>query len=134
MVLLATSPGPRAEHHLRSYVGDRDHLGEQIRMIYDASDGRCRFLGTWHTHPRGRAAPSHRDTSTAAGMANEVEVQLPSLLLLIKATMPVLRSRVGLLSAFRWDQTKSSLEQWAILIHVIDISWGSDRLRHLVET
>lgn len=128
VVLLAAGPGPRAEHHLRSYVVDRQHLGEQINVLNDASAGRCRFLGTWHTHPRGRANPSHRDASTAADMANEAEVQLPSPVLLIKATLPMLRSRVGPLSAFRWDRAKKSLEPWMIVTHSIDTSWASDRL------
>jgi integrative and conjugative element protein (TIGR02256 family) len=133
VVVLAAGPGPRAEHHLTSYVADREHLGEQIEMIHDASGGRCRFVGTWHTHPRGRAAPSPRDTATAAGMANEAEVRLPSPVLLIKATLPVLRSRVGLLSAFRWDRAKSSPERCLLITHSIDMSWANDRMRHLVE-
>jgi integrative and conjugative element protein (TIGR02256 family) len=132
VIVAAFGPGPRADHHLASYAPDREHLARQIAEMFEASSGRCGFLGSWHTHPRGRPEPSRRDTLTVRQIARQAEVGLPEPVLLIHATLPLLRSRVGRLAAFRWNPLIAELRPTAIVTAPVALRWASDRLRTLL--
>lgn len=87
-VIFAGSPGPRAVHRPTGLVADSTHTQRLIDLVADHTDGSCRYIGSWHTHPTGRAVPSRRDAHTARAISAQPEVQLPRPLLLIAATWP----------------------------------------------
>ncbi len=96
-------PGPRARHRPRSFRPDADAVDRAIARVHEASDGRYRYLGTWHTHPFGRAAPS-TDIAAARAISEEEHVRLSHPLLIILATWPTRRTfRDRDLCAFLWD-------------------------------
>ena len=88
VVVAAGGPGPNARHRPMSFTPDRFAVARAIDHVWDAGEQRYRYLGSWHTHPFGRAAPSTRDTDTARGMANDADVALARPLILIQATRP----------------------------------------------
>ena len=114
VIMLAFGPGPRAEHRRRSFMPHRDDIGDQMQSVFHASEGRCRYVGSWHSHPLGRAIPSQVDTRTAAGIAAQADVLLPTPVLLINATFPVLRSRVGRIQAFIWGELEVSTAEGGV--------------------
>ena len=78
--------------------------------MHEASAGRYRYLGSWHTHPFGRASPSATDVAAARSISLEVEVRVPRPLLIIQATWPTRTTfRDRNLRAFRWQPMGSLL-------------------------
>lgn len=112
----------------------RDDIGDQMQSVFHASEGRCRYVGSWHSHPLGRAIPSQVDTRTAAGIAAQADVLLPTPVLLINATFPVLRSRVGRIQAFIWGELTSVLLRAELQTAMLDIGWAPPRLTRLAES
>jgi integrative and conjugative element protein (TIGR02256 family) len=100
----AYGPGPHARHRRSSFESHRTTTEAIMAAVRRVSSQRYRFLGSWHTHPAGAAAPSYRDTQTAAEIAAEADVLLPSPLVIIQATRPRLRgAELAELAAWRWD-------------------------------
>src|SRR5664279_5393472 len=54
----AIGPGPGASHGRFRFEPDSEWQFEQISLLYEVSGRRLSYLGDWHTHPRGRPAPS----------------------------------------------------------------------------
>lgn len=131
--MLAFGPGPRAEHRRRSFMPHRDDIGNQMQAVFHASEGRCRYVGSWHSHPLGRAIPSQLDTRTAADIAAQADVLLPTPVLLINATLPVLRSRVSRIQAFKWVESTSVLLRAELRTVTLDIGWAPAELTRLAE-
>jgi integrative and conjugative element protein (TIGR02256 family) len=88
VVVTAAGPGPRARHRPMSFVPDRDAVERAIDRVWELGERRYRYLGSWHTHPRGRAAPSRRDRLTAGEMSEDAGLSLPRPLILIQSTWP----------------------------------------------
>lgn len=111
VVACAYGPGPRARHRRTSFEPNPRTTGALIRAVHEASDGRYRYLGSWHSHPNGRARPSAQDLATTEAVAGQADVALPSPLVLIAASRAT-RGQVALneLSAWRWS------ERWAWLL------------------
>jgi integrative and conjugative element protein (TIGR02256 family) len=104
VIVAAGGPGPRARHRPMSFVPDRDAVERAIDHVWEAGERRFRYVGSWHTHPRGRAVPSGRDRLTARDMSRETRLALPRPLLLIQSTWPGRRViRDSDLRAYRWD-------------------------------
>jgi integrative and conjugative element protein (TIGR02256 family) len=130
VIVGAGGPGPRAKHRPRSFVPDRDAVDRAIARVHEASEGRYAFLGSWHTHPFGRAFPSGTDTRTATEIANDEGADLPRPLVLIQATRPLRKTlRDSDLHAFRWQILEQQLEQRDIAIvsertyPLVDVDW-----------
>jgi integrative and conjugative element protein (TIGR02256 family) len=110
VVIGAGGPGPNARHRPRSFRPDRDAVDRAITEVQEASERRYRYLGSWHTHPFGRAWPSGTDLAAARGISEEPEVLLPRPLVIIHATWPTRRTfRDRDLRAFRWMPPLSEL-------------------------
>jgi integrative and conjugative element protein (TIGR02256 family) len=110
VVIGAGGPGPNARHRPRSFRPDRDAVDRAITRVQKASERRYRYLGSWHTHPFGRARPSGTDVAAARGIGEEPEVLLPRPLVVIHATWPTRRTfRDRDLRAFRWMPPLSAL-------------------------
>ena len=63
VVAAVFGPGPKARHRPRGLVPDRAATEDAIRQVYELTDGRYRYLGSWHTHRLGsriRARPTPR--------------------------------------------------------------------------
>ena len=111
VIVGAGGPGPRATHRRRVFIPDRAAVDRAIARVHEASDGRYAFLGSWHTHPLGRPAPSATDIATAREVAADPETDLPRPLVLIQATNPLRRTlRDRDLRAWRWSLLDDRLE------------------------
>lgn len=115
VVACAFGPGLRAKHGPRSFVPDRTTTAALMRLVREASETRYRFLGSWHTHPRGSALPSAVDRRTAADMSDQKDLLLPKPLVVIQATRG-LRREVGLadLRGWRWQARERQLTEIAL--------------------
>lgn len=110
VVVAAGGPGPHARHRPMSFVPDRRAVGRAIDRVWELGERRYRYLGSWHTHPRGRAAPSGRDRATAREMSRDPGVNLSRPLILIQSTWPGRRvNRDSDLRAYHWDLQRSDL-------------------------
>jgi integrative and conjugative element protein (TIGR02256 family) len=88
VVVTAAGPGPRARHRPMSFVPDREAVEQAINRVWELGERRYRYLGSWHTHPRGRATPSRRDLQTAREMSQDPGLNLPRPLIMIQSTWP----------------------------------------------
>jgi integrative and conjugative element protein (TIGR02256 family) len=132
VVIGVGGPGPNGRHRPRSFRPDRDAVDRAIACVHEASEGRYRFLGSWHTHPFGRPRPSGTDLLAARGISAEPEVVLPRPFVIIHATWPTRRTfRDRDLRAFRWEPALSGLVAIDVRIvrederrhPVLDVDW-----------
>ncbi len=130
VIVGAGGPGPRARHRPRSFIPDRNAVDRAIARVHDSSDGRYGFIGSWHTHPFGRPAPSATDVATAWAIAGDAEADLPRPLLLIQATGPLRKTlRDSDLRAFRWQIFRPRLEPRVLAVvdertyPLVDVEW-----------
>jgi hypothetical protein len=65
-------------------------------------------------------------------MASQPGVRLPSPVVLIQATQPILRSRVGRLEAFWWDSGRRLLRGARLVTLSLDMSWANPELLGLI--
>ncbi len=61
--------GPNARHRRFRFAPDANYQQEALETHFMRTDGRETYLGDWHTHPLGRAAPSLLDKRTLARIA-----------------------------------------------------------------
>jgi len=124
VVVCAYGPGPRARHRRASFEPHGGTTQEIMRAVREDSRQRFRFLGSWHTHPGGVAAPSDRDAATACEIASDAAVLLAAPLLLIQATRR--RGRYAEpteLAAWRWDPAAGGLASDAIEAIELEHRW-----------
>lgn len=134
VVIGAAGPGRKARHRPRSFRPDREAVDRAITRVLQASERRYRYLGSWHTHPFGRARPSGTDFAATRGISEEPEVLLPRPLLIIHATWPTLRTfRDRDLRAFQWMPPLSALVAIDVRVPreaerpypVLDLDWDA---------
>lgn len=134
IVMGAGGPGAKARHRPMSFVPDRAAVAWAIDHVWTAGEQRYRYLGSWHTHPRGRPTPSGRDRQTAREMSHDEGVELARPLILIQSTWPTRRLvRDSDLRAHHWDPARDDLiaatlidvrdeeRDWSIL----DVPWDT---------
>jgi len=110
VVTEAFPPGPRATHLPFLYRPDREAVDRAITEVHERSRGRERWIGSWHTHPFGRAMPSLVDRHTAGRVAREVAVACPRPLMLIQTTRPTRKGpRAHMLGSWRWSPEVENL-------------------------
>jgi integrative and conjugative element protein (TIGR02256 family) len=110
-VTRACLPGPAATHLPMLYRPDRRAVQRAIDEVYEESDGHERWIGSWHTHPLGRAQPSWVDQRTAGRISAEDKVRCQAPLMAIQTTRGIGSSqRPGPLGFFRWDPETRELE------------------------
>lgn len=110
VVIAAGGPGPNARHGPMSFVPDRAAVGRAIDQVWREGEQRYRYLGSWHSHPRGRAIPSRRDRTTARGMSEDSALLLARPLILIQATRPTRRVALDRdLRGYRWATIDNDL-------------------------
>jgi integrative and conjugative element protein (TIGR02256 family) len=73
----AIGPGPRAEHHQKSFIPDSEFHETEIAQIYKESNRLSTYLGDWHTHPSGSSYLSQRDKRTLYRIASCRESRCP---------------------------------------------------------
>jgi integrative and conjugative element protein (TIGR02256 family) len=132
VVIGVGGPGPKARHGLGSFEPDRGAVDRAIAAVHRVSERRYRYLGSWHTHPLGRARPSGVDAATARSISEQPSVRLPRPLLIIQASRPLRRTFHDRdLRAFRWQDAHRRLasEQIRVLrtadrrYPVLDLDW-----------
>lgn len=110
-VACASGPGADAKHGPRSFTPTKAAVASFMELVAQASDRRYGYLGTWHTHPFGSPTPSSVDALTAAGMANQTSLGLPSpLMLIVSTTGTKLRVMLKELRGWRWSPAARRLE------------------------
>ncbi|MCU1676709.1 MAG: hypothetical protein JWM93_1467 [Frankiales bacterium] len=111
VIACAYGPGPRARHRATTFEPHRPTTQAVIDVVAAHSDGRYRFLGSWHTHPGGSPRPSSTDLASLESIASETEVGVPRPIMLIQATRAGRHEVIAEdLRAWIWDPQ----EQWAM--------------------
>lgn len=77
VVVDVLGPGPSAIHGFSHFEPDAEWQAAEGRRIYASSGRTVRYLGDWHTHPRGGCSPSMQDSDTAAEIATDVAFRTP---------------------------------------------------------
>lgn len=104
VIACAYGPGPRARHRATTFEPHPATTDRLITAVHDATQGRYRYLGSWHSHPNGIARPSGTDVTTTAAVATRPEVRLASPVVVIQATRRTQTAAVpGDLRAWYWD-------------------------------
>lgn len=81
LALEAGGPGPNAERRADFFQRDLDHAQQLADAAYAR---RCaRWIGEWHTHPRGFLTPSRKDLRTYRGFLRDPELHFANFLALI---------------------------------------------------
>lgn len=77
---------PKHYQHTSSYFKrfSKD-LNEQLKTIFETSQGKRIYLGEWHTHPDGLAIPSEKDYATMLALSKNSEINIQTPVLLIYA-------------------------------------------------
>jgi integrative and conjugative element protein (TIGR02256 family) len=111
VIACASGPGPHAKHRPRRFEPHRPTTAAAMRAVAASSEGRCGYIGSWHTHPCGAAAPSGLDSRTARDLAEQEDLGLPRPLVLIVGTRCRTRPvRVREVRSWRWQPVRGVLE------------------------
>lgn len=68
-----SGPGPNAIHDDIYFRADSNYIDMIIDTEYSNSDGKCRYLGEWHTHPQFSPLPSEVDLESLSEIAEDSE-------------------------------------------------------------
>jgi integrative and conjugative element protein (TIGR02256 family) len=110
VIACAYGPGPRARHRATTFEPHPATTDRLIAAVHHATEGRYRYLGSWHRHPNGLARPSGTDVATTAAVASEPEVRLPCPLVVIQATRRTPTAVVAAeLRAWHWELSQDWL-------------------------
>jgi integrative and conjugative element protein (TIGR02256 family) len=91
--------GPGAKRKPSEFLPDGYWQEQEIARIYAESGRRSTYLGDWHSHPAGIAAPSGKDHRTARKISVHTAARAPNPLMVIVA-----KSRGGWrIAAYRFD-------------------------------
>ncbi len=88
VILYVFGPGPNASHRRRRFLPDHEWQCNQLNRLFEESNGRCVYLGDWHTHPDATARMSWLDHRTLRAIAKHPEARLASPLMLIGGGAP----------------------------------------------
>jgi integrative and conjugative element protein (TIGR02256 family) len=81
LVLEAGDPGPNAERRADFFQRDLEHAR---RLADDAyAQTTARWVGEWHTHPRGHLVPSRVDLKTYRGFLRNPQLEFAMFLAII---------------------------------------------------
>ena len=81
LVMDAGDPGPGAERRADFFRRDLDHARRLADEAYRTTTAR--WVGEWHTHPRGRLVPSHIDLRTYRRFLRDDDLHFPVFFALI---------------------------------------------------
>jgi integrative and conjugative element protein (TIGR02256 family) len=81
LVMEAGDPGPDAEHRADFFNRDLAHAQHLADEALEASGSR--WVGEWHTHPRGALAPSRTDLRTYRSFLRDPDLDFDVFLALI---------------------------------------------------
>lgn len=116
VIACASGPGRYAKHRPRRFESHPPTTAAAMRAVAKSSEGRYGYIGSWHTHPCGAAAPSRLDSRTARDLAEQEDLRVPRPLLLIVATRCRSRPvRVREIRAWRWQPFRAVLEPVEVL-------------------
>lgn len=117
VITRAFLPGSKAFHFPWLYRADREAVQAAIDQVREESKGRERWIGSWHTHPLGRARPSSVDRHTTRRIGAAKAVDCPAPVMLIQTTR---FSRDGIrpskLGAFRFSVELGDLQPLSIRV------------------
>lgn len=118
VIAYAGDPGPRAQHREYSFEADRGHSQSLIDRLHEKSQGRYRFIGSWHSHPGNNRDPSERDRKTASDIAADRKVNLAEPLILIisqRASALPNEDPDTRVSCYSWSQPEQQLVRTQLL-------------------
>jgi integrative and conjugative element protein (TIGR02256 family) len=118
VVTKVLGPGPKAKHGFNHFEPDAPWQAAEGARIYHETGRTVAYVGDWHTHPRGRLAPSRQDRKAVAAIAADPDFRAPRALTAILGR--TLRGRPR--SKGRWRiaiymHTESGLEQMELLAY-----------------
>jgi integrative and conjugative element protein (TIGR02256 family) len=79
LVVGASGPGPRAEHHGAEYALDHE-FGQRVLDEFAAKYPSVDYLGEWHRHPGVFDRPSAGDLETAIGILRDPAYKIDALI------------------------------------------------------
>lgn len=88
VVIDVIGPGPNASFRRRRFVPDAAYQERQLAALYEASGRLHTYLGDWHTHPDGIAAPSWLDRRTLHRIARSPSARAPEPIMIILTGRP----------------------------------------------
>jgi integrative and conjugative element protein (TIGR02256 family) len=117
VITRAFLPGSKASHLPWLYRPDRAAVETAIEKMYCETQGRQRWIGSWHSHPLGRARPSMIDQRTARRISAQKAVCCPCPVMLIQTTR-LSRGRIcpAGLGSFRWSVKEAALVSIAVKV------------------
>lgn len=106
VVTHALAVGIRSRRRRSSFEPDPREVTALVKNVHDVSDGRLRYVGSWHTHPGGDPTPSPTDQAALLRLSRDEVLTLPQPTLLVAATrLSPWRSRIRDLVAWRVTPT-----------------------------
>jgi integrative and conjugative element protein (TIGR02256 family) len=97
-------PGPNAKHGVSSFEPDAAWQVREGHRIYDETGWTVRYLGEWHTHPRGSTRPSAQDLKTMRDIGRDPDFETPRPLSAIAART-------------LWPPWQA--REWSVVMHVL---------------
>lgn len=85
LVLHATGPGPHCKRTEAQFDWDAAYVTNEVARFFELTDGKCNYIGDWHTHPNPPTAPSWTDNTTMLAAVGNPTVKLPALVSIIVA-------------------------------------------------
>ena len=77
--------GEKAIHNFNSFQPDQEFHVNEIKRIYEESNGMITYLGDWHTHPNSYPYLSSKDKKTIKAIAQYKPARIATPLMLITA-------------------------------------------------
>lgn len=79
-------PGPNAVHEPTRFTRDLHYAGKVAADAWRRD--RSQWIGEWHTHPRGRPAPSDLDLRTYVSLLRNPSLRLDRFIAVVVTTAP----------------------------------------------
>lgn len=77
VITAVIGPGPAASHQRAGFHPDSRWQSAEIARRYAEAGRRLRYLGDWHTHPRGAGRLSRTDRRTLCTIARDTKASCP---------------------------------------------------------
>jgi len=118
VIACAYGPGPRARHRRTTFDPHPATTQSLIDAIWNESEARYRYLGSWHSHPGSIPRPSGTDVQTTEAVSTEPHVGLAEPVVLIQSTRRGLGGvEIADARAWRWSRE----DAWLLPCELISV-------------
>lgn len=107
----ATDGGPKAHRSRLEFERDADHCQALLVAAYEKSAGTVGYVGEWHRHCSGNAAPSGYDRAALAHVCQTPAYAQPKAIFLIVAVAEAADLADRQLRAWAWNPATREVEE-----------------------